>query len=96
MSADELEAQIELRQRAQAQEVDLEKAESLDVVLIPLNDGAALHRGVLDGHEIVNRLVAEQESARVYRQMSWKVLNLLSQAHEQPVPRVIGVEATSA
>ena len=38
-------------ERAEAQEIDLEEVHGLDVCLVPLDDGAVFHRGILDGND---------------------------------------------
>ena len=38
-------------QHAQSQHVDFQHAEAFQVILVPFNDGAVLHGGILDGNE---------------------------------------------
>ena len=76
------ERQVELGQRPQPQQVDLEQPEVLQVVLVPLNDGASGHRRVLDRHQVVHRLVAQQEAAGVDGQVAGKVPDLAGEPHE--------------
>ena len=92
MPVEQPEAQVELGQRAESQQIDLEEAEVLQVVLVPLDHRPIGHRGVLDRHQVVDRLVAEQEAARVDRQMARAVLDLLAQPEEVTVDRRVGVE----
>src|SRR5690606_6719365 len=66
--AQEIEAAMELRERAEAEEVDLEETELLEVVLVPLDDRAIRHRAVLDRDEIAHRLLAEEKAAGVDRE----------------------------
>ncbi len=71
--AQELEAEIELGEPAQAEQVDFKQAESFDVFFVPLDHRALGHRGVFDRHHVVHRFVAEQKPAGVDRQMAWKI-----------------------
>jgi hypothetical protein len=80
-------------ERAETEEVDLEEAQRLDVVFVPLDHGAVGHGAVLDGHDAVNRLVAEEEAARVDGEVARKVLDLEHQLDQVVVHRRAGVEA---
>ncbi len=93
VGAQQVEGQVQLVERAQPQQIDLEQAEGLHIVLGPLDDGAALHAGVLDGHEVVHRLVAQQEAAWVDRQVARKLLDLVHQPGEVGVQRRLRIEA---
>ena len=68
------------RERAEAEQVDLEQPEVFDVVLVPLDDGAARHRGVLDRHDVVDRLVTEQKAAGVDREVARELEDLVGRA----------------
>ena len=72
-SRQKLEAKIQLREAAQTEQIDLEQAEIFYVFLIPLNNRALRHGGVLDRHYVVYRLMAEQKTTRMNRQMARKV-----------------------
>ena len=87
MPLEQPEAEVELRQGAEPQQVHLEQAEVLQVVLVPLDDRPARHRRVLDGHQVVDRLVAEQEAARMNREVPRDVADLLAQPEEVIVER---------
>jgi error-prone DNA polymerase len=47
----------------QREHVDLEHAERLDVVLVPFDDGAIVHRSMLDGHGLEQRRARDDEAA---------------------------------
>lgn len=49
--ADVEQAVLQQREHAQPQEIDLHQSHGIEVVLLPLDDGAARHRGRLDGHD---------------------------------------------
>jgi hypothetical protein len=89
----EVEAPVQVRQRAETEQVDLEEAQRLDVVLVPLDDGAPLHRRVLDGHEVVHGSLAEQEAARVDREVPRHPLDLVREPQQVAVERRPRVEA---
>ena len=56
---DQIEADVQLMQRAETEQVDFEQPQLFEAILVPLNDGAIFHRPVLDRHDVVHRLVAE-------------------------------------
>ena len=65
---------------AEAEQVDLEESEILDVFLIPLDDRPAFHRRVLDWHQVVHRFVSQQEAARMNGEVAGEVLDFVHQA----------------
>ncbi len=79
MPLDEVEGAVDDVERAESEEIDFEEAGLLDVLLVPLDDGAAGHGGVLDGHEVAHRLVAEEEASRMDREMARHILDFLRQ-----------------
>ena len=87
MALDQIEALVELGQRAEPEQIHLEQPQVLQVVLVPLDDGAPGHRRVLDRHQVVDRLVAEEEAARVDREVTGDILNLPAQPDEVVMQR---------
>ncbi len=58
------------REHAQAEDIDLEEAERVEVVLVPGDHGAPRHRRRLDGSDVHERLRAEHEAPDVDRQVA--------------------------
>ena len=87
MPLDQAKAEIELGQRTEPQQVHLEEPQVLQVVLVPLDHGAPGHCRVLDRHQVVHRLVAEEEAAGVDGEMPREVLDLGAQPEEVAVKR---------
>ena len=73
--ANEVEALADRGEHAETEHVDLEKAERVDVVLVPRDDGALVHRGGLDGRDLRDVRGGEHEAADVDREMSRKALD---------------------
>ncbi len=71
-----LEAALERGQHAQRQDVDLHQAQRLDVVLVPLDEGAVLHGGVADGDRFVQPPLGQDIAADVLRQVARKAQQL--------------------
>ena len=91
--ADEVEALADGGEHAQRQHVDLEQAESIDVVLVPLDDGAVRHGGVLDRHHPRQRPLGQHEATRVLRQVSWQVDQLAGEMHQLSYDQVVERQA---
>ena len=68
----EVERAADRGEHAEAEHVDLEQAELVEVVLVPLDHGAVGHRGVLDRHEFLEQVARDDESADVLREMPRK------------------------
>ena len=57
-------------QHAERQHVDLEDAERVQIVLVPLDDGALGHRGVDHRHHLVEPAPGQHEAADVLREVA--------------------------
>ena len=77
----------------EAQEVDLDDAEVGAVVLVPLDDHAAGHRGGLQGHHVVEGALGDDHAARVLAEVARQVLDLAEEAREELHAAVVPVEA---
>ena len=66
----ELEALAQAGQHAQAEHVHFEDAEGVEVVLVPLDDRALRHGGVLDRHQLVEAAAGHDEAADVLGQVA--------------------------
>ena len=55
---DQVETLADRGEHAQGQAVDFEDAQGVQIVLVPLDDGAVGHGGVFDGHEFAERAAA--------------------------------------
>ena len=65
------------------QHVDLHQPERVDVVLVPLDDAAPRHRGILDRHQPVETPPADDEAADVLREMAREATQFFGK--EQPL-----------
>ena len=93
MLAQKLEAFGEAGEHAERQHIDLEHAERFDVVLVPGDDGAVLHRGVLDGHKFVEPAARNEKATRMLRKMARKADQLAGQFQAKREPAVARIEA---
>ena len=79
-------------QHAQCQHVDLHHAHFVDVVLVPLDEGAMLHRGIADRHVAVEPVLGQHVAADMLRQMPRKPDQLGRQADGLRDHRIVCIE----
>ena len=63
MHAQKIEAAPQARQHAEPEDIDLQQPELIEIILVPFDDGAVLHRGVLDRHDLVDARARDQKAA---------------------------------
>ncbi len=90
--ADECQRLANGGEHAQGQHVDLEQTQRVEVVLVPLDHGAVLHAGVLNGHQARKRQLREHEAAGVLRKMARKAHELRGELQQLAHRQVVGVE----
>ena len=66
---DQVETPAHGREHSQRQAIDLEDAQLVEIVLVPLDDGAVGHGGVFDGHQLAQRPAGDDHAAGVLRKM---------------------------
>ena len=71
------------RQHAERQHVDLHELQRVDVVLVPLDDLAVVHRRRLDRHQFVEAVLGQHEPAGVLRQVARRADQLAGDVHGQ-------------
>ena len=91
--AQQLQAAGDGAQHADAQHVHLHQAQGVQVVLVPLDDGAVGHGGVFHRHQGVQGRVADHEAAGVLGQMSREVQQLRGERQHALDRGVVRVEA---
>ena len=93
MFVEEIEALAHRREHAERQHVDLQDAERVEIVLVPFDGGAILHRRVHDGRDLVEAVSGDDEAAAVLGQMAGKTGQLARQLQRQRERRIGGIEA---
>ena len=73
---DEGKAFADAGEHAERQHVDFQDAESVDVVLVPLDEGAFGHGGIADGHGFIEPLAGEHEAAHMLGEVAGKAGDL--------------------
>ena len=79
-------------QHAEPQHVDLHQPERLEVVLVPFDEGAVLHRAVADGHHLRQRPARQHEAADMLREMAGEADQLGRERNGPAQQRISGVE----
>ena len=80
MPLDQREGSADAGQHAERQDVDLENAERVEIVLVPFDDGAVRHRRVFDRHQFGQRPAGDDEAADVLRQVPRKADQLVARS----------------
>ena len=96
VEAEEVEGLADAGEHAEGEDVDLEDAEAVDVVLVPADDGAVLHRRVLDGDKLVEPAFGHDEAAHVLGEVAGEALDLVDQLQRLGEAAVGRVEADLA
>ncbi len=83
-------------EHAQRQAVDLHQAGGIQIVLVPLDDGAVGHRRVFYRHQGRQRMLGDDETARMLRQVAWEVDQLGGQCQQPPHQGCVRIETALA
>ena len=75
-SSDQIQAPSDGREHAERQTIDLEDSESIEVILVPLDDGAAGHAGILDRHNFAQGQPGQDHASDMLRQVAGKAEDL--------------------
>ena len=68
----QVERPADRREHAEGEAIDLQDAELVEVVLVPLHDRAAVHRRRLDRHEVAEVAPRHHHAADVLAEMAGK------------------------
>ena len=90
---DQFEAAADGGQHAQRQHVDLHDLQFVDVVLVPFDEGAVLHRAIADRHGLDQRPLGQDEAADVLGEVAREVDQLGGQVERQFQPCVLALQA---
>ena len=91
--AQEVEAAPQAAQHPQRQDIHLQQAERLDVILVPLQHRAPVHGGVADHRHLDQRPARHDKAADMGGEVAGEVLDLLGQLQRKAEAAVGQVEA---
>jgi hypothetical protein len=89
---DQVEAFADAAQHAQRQHVDLHHPDFVDVVLVPFDEGAVVHRSVADRHIFVEPVLGQDEAADMLRQVTRKLDQFGRKLHRAMDHGILGIE----
>ena len=78
------------REHPQAEQIDLDQPQLLEIVFVPLHDGAIAHRRPLDRRDADERIARDQHAAGMNPQVTRKVGDAATNGKEQIRPRLFG------
>ena len=81
---EQIEAPPDRREHPERQAIDLEDAQCVQVILVPLDDGAAGHAGILDRHDFAQRQPGQNHAADMLRQVTRKAQDLADEMDQLP------------
>ncbi len=89
---EQVEAALHAGQHAERKAIDLHELQGVDVVLVPFDHLAVLHRGRLDRDELVEPVVGEDEAAGMLREMARRADQLARKVQSETQPPVAEIE----
>ena len=92
MHCDEIKGFANTGQHAQSQNIHLQNAQAIDIILVPTDDSAPFHRGVLDWYQLIQPSISNDKPANMLRQMPRKTDHLIDQSHSLAQARIAGIE----
>ena len=90
---DELERPSDAAQHPQRQHIHLHQAQRVDIVLVPLDEGAVRHGGVVDRHELIQPRLRQHETADMLRKMARHAHDLVHQFAQPHDFGAVGIKA---
>ena len=88
----QIEALADAGQHAEGEDVDLEDAEGVEVVLVPLDEGTVGHGGILDRHHLGQRPLGDDEPADMLGEVAGRADQFARQIDREAQRRVVRVE----
>ena len=93
MQSHQVERLSDTGQHPKAKDIDLENAQRVDIVLVPADDGAVLHCGVLDRDQFIKPPFGHDKAADVLGQVAGKALHLIAKLQRLGQAAVAEVQA---
>ena len=70
------------RQHAEAENVDFQNAKGIEIVLVPFDEGAFIHRRIADRHDFVESAAGDDKATDMLGEMAWEAIDFLARAKE--------------
>ena len=88
----QIERTADAGEHPEAQHIDLHQPDRGQIVLVPFDECALVHRPVADRHDLHERAARQHEAADVLRQMAREADQFLGQAEHALQQRIAGIE----
>src|SRR5512144_1995112 len=96
MPVDQIERLAQARQHAESEHVDLENTQRVEIVLVPLDEGAVVHRSIADRHHLVEPAARDDEAADMLGKMTWKAVDFARQRQDLAHTAAVRIEASAS
>ena len=96
VAGDQVECLADAGEHPEPQHIDLENAQGVEVVLVPLDDGPVLHRRVFDRRDLAQRAARDHEAADMLREMAREADQFVGERQGEAEAPIAGVEAERA
>src|SRR3546814_7603158 len=90
---DEIKTLADTCQTAGREHIDLHEPQSINIVLVPFNEGAVLHRCIVNGYGLVQPILGQHKPAYMLRQMARELEKLADKPMEPDHLRISGIKA---
>ena len=79
-------------EHAEGEHIDLHQPQRVDIVLVPFDEGTIVHRGVADGHDLVEPALCQNETADMLRQVAREALQAAGETQGAMQHGIVGIE----
>src|SRR5262249_46259841 len=62
------------RQHAEAEHVDFQNAKCIEIILVPFDEGAFIHRRIADRHDFVEPAAGNDKATDMLGKMAWEAI----------------------
>src|SRR5215467_12177148 len=93
MSFQKIEPAPDAAQHVERKHIDFHETKRVDVVLVPLDEGALVHGGIADRHRKVEPLAREDETADVLGEVTRESNELVGERNRLPDRRISRIES---
>src|SRR5690606_27169485 len=94
--ANQVEAAAQRGEHAQGEDIHLEQADGVQIILVPLDHGAPFHGGIFYRHQAVQGLFGDDKAPRMLGQVPREADQLTAQGRYAVQYRTVGVETSLA
>ena len=89
----QIERLAQARQHAEAEHVDFQNAQRVEIILVPLDEGAVIHRRIADRHHFVEPAAGDDKAADMLGKMARKAIDLLRERKDLAHAPALRIEA---